>query len=101
MEKAFHDLGRDTLANTEHLHGDWQLVHEYSLSPELLAMPHVWRGPAGPQLTAAAKGAPEAVIDLCHMDGATAGGAAAQAVKSSVQPRARVGAGYLDEYFFQ
>ncbi|MFZ5512397.1 MAG: cation-translocating P-type ATPase [Pseudomonadota bacterium] len=81
MEKAFHDLGRDTLANTEHLHGDWQIVHEYSLSPELLAMSHVWRGPEGPQLTVAAKGAPEAVIDLCHMNEAAAGEAAAQAAR--------------------
>lgn len=66
MEKAFHDLGRDHLASTEHLHGaDWTLVHAYGLRPDLLAMSHVWRTADG-ELVIAAKGAPEAVLDLCR-----------------------------------
>ncbi len=32
MEKAFHDLGNDRLAQTEHLHADWTLECGYSLS---------------------------------------------------------------------
>src|ERR1051326_7521938 len=36
MEKAFHDLGRDHLLATEHLHGaDWTLAHAYGLRPDL------------------------------------------------------------------
>jgi Ca2+-transporting ATPase len=66
MEKAFHDLGREQLAATEHLHGaDWTLAHAYGLSPDLLAMSHVWRTATGDFLVAA-KGAPEAILDLCH-----------------------------------
>jgi Ca2+-transporting ATPase len=68
MEKAFHKLGSDYLAHTEHLHRDWTLVREYPLSPHLLAMSQVWRSPEGGDYVIAAKGAPEAVMDLCHLD---------------------------------
>ena len=68
MEKAMHELGGRTLLNTEHLHRDWTLIREYPLSPELLAMSRVWRSPDGRNYTIAAKGAPEAIADLCHMN---------------------------------
>ena len=67
MERAFKQLGEASLAGTEHLHGDWHLVREYPLLPELLSMSHVWRAPDGNQLVVAAKGAPEAIVDLCHL----------------------------------
>ena len=67
MEKAFHQLGQRFLANTEHLHHDWQLVQTYALSPALRAMSHVWAANADGVQTVAAKGAPEAVVDLCHL----------------------------------
>jgi P-type Ca2+ transporter type 2C len=66
MERAIKDFGGEYLAHTEHLHGDWRLEREYPLSPELLAMSHVWRAPEGADYVIAAKGAPEAVADLCH-----------------------------------
>ena len=66
MERAIKDFGEAYLAHTEHLHGDWSLEREYPLSPELLAMSHVWRAPEGSAYVIAAKGAPEAVADLCH-----------------------------------
>ena len=72
MERALHDLGQRTLAGTEHLHEEWEIVHEYSLSPELLAMSHVWQGQDQTQHQVAAKGAPEAIIDLCHLPAAQA-----------------------------
>jgi Ca2+-transporting ATPase len=68
MEKAFHRLGQHFLADTEHLHHDWTLKHEYGLTPELRAMSHVWKALAGESHVVAAKGAPEAIIDLCHLD---------------------------------
>jgi len=68
MEQAFHRLGQHFLANTEHLHHDWTLIHEYSLTPQLRAMSHVWQAVSGDTHTVAAKGSPEAVIDLCHLD---------------------------------
>lgn len=70
MEKAFKNLGNDYLANTEHLHNDWNLIREYPLSPHLLAMSHVWQSPTGSDYIIAAKGAPEAIADLCHFDSA-------------------------------
>jgi Ca2+-transporting ATPase len=66
MEKAIHAVGRDWLAQTEHLHDNWELVREYPLSRELLALSHVWKSPSGDDYVIAAKGAPEAIADLCH-----------------------------------
>jgi len=66
MERAIKEFGEAYLAHTEHLHGDWRLEKEYPLSPELLAMSHVWKAPEGMDYVIAAKGAPEAVADLCH-----------------------------------
>ncbi|MEN6335477.1 MAG: cation-translocating P-type ATPase [Phycisphaerales bacterium] len=68
MEKALRELGTRHLARTEHLHDNWSLVQEYPLSPELLALSHVWRSPDGREIMIASKGAPEAVADLCHLD---------------------------------
>jgi P-type Ca2+ transporter type 2C len=66
MEKAFNELGNYSLAGTEHLHNDWKLLREYPLSPQLLAMSHVWQSADGKLYEIAAKGAPEAIADLCH-----------------------------------
>ncbi len=68
MEKAIHELGGKHLSDTEHLHGDWALAHEYSLSPELLALSHVWKANDRDEYVVAAKGAPEAIADLCHFN---------------------------------
>ena len=67
MDTAFKDLGLRYLADTEHLHADWTLVREYPLSEHLLALSHVWRSPDGSRFVIAAKGAPEAIADLCHL----------------------------------
>ena len=65
MERAFKDLGDRYL---DHGAGfeDWTLAHEYSISPDLLALSHVWKSSIGEPYTIATKGAPEAVADLCH-----------------------------------
>jgi len=73
MEQAFQRLGQHFLEKTEHLHRDWTLAHEYGLTPELRAMSHVWKAVDSAAYVVAAKGAPEAIVDLCHL------GAAAQA----------------------
>jgi P-type Ca2+ transporter type 2C len=67
MEKAFKQLGQEYLAQTEHLHADWELLRQYPLSPLLLAMSHVWQSADGQEFMIAAKGAPEAIADLCHL----------------------------------
>ena len=68
MEKAIKESGDDYLTETEHLHKDWSLVHEYPLSKELLSLSRVWKASERDEYIIAAKGAPEAIIDLCHFD---------------------------------
>jgi Ca2+-transporting ATPase len=68
MEKAMCELGERTLMATGHLHSDWTFVREYPLSDSLLAMSRVWESPDRESLVIAAKGAPEAIADICHMD---------------------------------
>jgi Ca2+-transporting ATPase len=70
MEQAFKELGDHYLARTEHIHNDWSLVREYPLSDRLLALSHVWKSPAGDEYVIAAKGAPEAIAELCHLGAA-------------------------------
>jgi Ca2+-transporting ATPase len=71
MEHAFHRMGAEHLQDSGHLHEDWTLVHSYALSPALPAMSHIWRTGetegTGHGHSVSAKGAPEAVMDLCHM----------------------------------
>ncbi|HQQ73937.1 MAG TPA: cation-translocating P-type ATPase [Pseudomonadales bacterium] len=67
MEQAFHRLGQQFLVDTEHLHNNWTLMREYGLTPELRAMAHVWKSIGSDVHVVAAKGAPEAIIDLCHL----------------------------------
>jgi Ca2+-transporting ATPase len=65
MERAFADFGDRCLDGAEHIHPDWVLRHGYPLQPGLLAMTQVWQTTTG--FVVAAKGAPEAVADLCHL----------------------------------
>ena len=57
------------------------LVKAYPLSDSLLAMTHVWRVPGEPGYTVAAKGAPEAIADLCRLDD--------RAIAPALLPRSR------------
>jgi Ca2+-transporting ATPase len=68
MEKALMQLREGDFGKTEHIHTRWELVTEYPLSQDLLAMSNVWRSPDGRDYIIAAKGAPEAIGDLCHFD---------------------------------
>jgi Ca2+-transporting ATPase len=68
MERALNEFGKSRLVNTEHLHNNWVLVRQYPLSPKVLALSQVWRSPAGADYVIASKGAPEAIIDLCHLN---------------------------------
>ena len=68
MDRALKDLGKLYLAGTEHIHDDWVLVREYPLSQKLLALSRVWRSRDGADYVVGAKGAPEAIADLCHFD---------------------------------
>jgi len=69
MEQALRGLGERYMSGTEHLPDGWTLLREYPLSSHLLAISHVWK-PSRPEAgyLIAAKGAPEAIADLCHLD---------------------------------
>lgn len=68
MEITIREFGLRLLAGSEHLHGTWQLVDDYPLTKELLAMSRVWQSTDYSQYIIASKGAPEAIVDLCHLD---------------------------------
>lgn len=68
MEKALrHALETADPAMAGRL-ADAVLVHDYPLTPDLLAMTHVWRLPGKEIPVVAAKGAPEALIRFCRLD---------------------------------
>ncbi|MDQ2949697.1 MAG: cation-translocating P-type ATPase, partial [Acidobacteriota bacterium] len=67
MDRAIRKLGDEALRGTEHLHASWKVVHEYPLAKSLLAISEVWVSPDTAEFVIAAKGAPEAVADLCHL----------------------------------
>jgi len=67
MEIAIKNFGVDCLRGTEHLHEFWQLIYQYPLSKELLAISQVWQSAKNQDYVVAAKGAPEAIFDLCHL----------------------------------
>ncbi len=69
MEKAIQDFGHRWLAGTEHVHDDQAPQFEYPISGDILAMTRVFSGGKPTQHLLATKGAPEAVLDLCHMPG--------------------------------
>ncbi len=67
IDRALLEHGDSAFADTdaEHLHPLWLLEREYPLSAELLAMSQAWTDEQGLRHVAA-KGAPEAVLELCH-----------------------------------
>jgi len=68
MEKAITDLGNLFFKETEHIHSNWKMIKEYSLSKELLAMSRVFSQNKTNEVIIASKGAPEAIFDLCHLN---------------------------------
>lgn len=66
MEKALKKLSERSYFEAGHIHDDWVLLQEYPLSNRLLAMSNVWVSPDQSSYVIAAKGSPEAVVDLCH-----------------------------------
>jgi len=67
IEKEIKSTTEKFLQNTEHIHDPWKLVREYPLSKHLLALSHVWESQDKRKHVIAAKGAPEAIADLCHL----------------------------------
>ncbi len=90
MEAAFHTLAKADLRPGETLPGDNSiLVKSYPLRPDLLAMSQVWRAADTPGYRVAAKGAPEAIAELCQLD-AVARAAVTRAVDTMASSGLRV-----------
>jgi Ca2+-transporting ATPase len=70
METAIGEAGQRLLKDTDHLHARWLLVDDFPLSSEMMAMSRVWQSPDRRAQMIAAKGAPEAIADLCHLEAA-------------------------------
>lgn len=66
MEKAFKDVGERYIPKSEKIQNNWPLIKQYPLSEKLLAMTHVFQSDKGAYIVAA-KGAPEAIAELCHL----------------------------------
>lgn len=69
IDRALHQVGQTYLSDTEHLHADWALARHYPFSRDLFALSYVWNSDQKKPYAVAAKGAPEAIIDLCHLTG--------------------------------
>ncbi len=67
MEKAIQHFGHALLDGTEHVHDGRKPEFEYPLSPDILAMTRVYASHQPTHHLLATKGAPEAVMDLCHL----------------------------------
>ena len=65
MEQELRALGLKHAL--EHLHDDWIPQKEYPLTTKRLAMSCVWKSAKGGDFLVAAKGSPEAIMDLCHL----------------------------------
>jgi len=68
LEREIRSAIGQFLINTEHVHDNWTLVREYPFSKELMALSHVWESADKQDYVIAAKGAPEAIFDLCHLN---------------------------------
>lgn len=68
MERAIHTAARAFASNAVAQLRGMELIREYDLTPELLAVTHVWRAAGADRAYVAVKGAPETVMDLCHLD---------------------------------
>jgi len=68
MEKELNRVGEFYIKDPKHLNIDWEIVKEFPLSKDLLAFSHIWKNKNESKMILASKGAPEAIIDLCHLN---------------------------------
>ncbi len=71
MELAFLEAGKSLPGGVATLYNEREIAREYPLIPESLSIVHAWQG-AHAGYDIAAKGAPQAILELCQADSATA-----------------------------
>jgi len=67
MDQALHGLAAEFAEAGGEARAGWTLAREYGMSAQLRAVAHGWHPGAGARGLVAAKGAPEAIADLCHL----------------------------------
>jgi Ca2+-transporting ATPase len=68
IEKELNKMGELYIKDLKNKYAEFELIKEYPLSKKLLALSHVWQHKKGEELIIASKGAPEAVLNLCHVN---------------------------------
>lgn len=68
MERAIQEAADRWTPSEKPRLANMSLIREFDLTPELLAVTHVWRSPENSLAEIAVKGAPETVFDLCRID---------------------------------
>ncbi|MGC1818812.1 MAG: cation-translocating P-type ATPase, partial [Casimicrobiaceae bacterium] len=71
MERAYRDLARERSPDVVDRLDNHTLAHSYALSPEQLSVAYIWQPPDRDTHVVAAKGAPEAIMDLCDLAAGT------------------------------
>lgn len=66
MEKGLHATGQHHLNGRHGAFGGGQMVQTSALSPSLKTISHVWQFETDDPQVLSAKGAPEAIMNLCH-----------------------------------
>jgi len=67
IEKELNEMSNLYLKNGKSTLHNFKLIKEYPISKKLLALSHVWQLENSQEVVIAAKGAPEAILDLCHL----------------------------------
>ena len=67
MEKAIKKIAIKSFSGLKDLYSDMNLINQYSLTKETLAMTNVWKTNNETNYIIAMKGAPETVCNLCHL----------------------------------
>jgi Ca2+-transporting ATPase len=67
MERALQAARDRLLPGPKDAQRDWEMIREYPLTPELLAVSHAWRYGHESSVVVASKGAPEAIAELCRL----------------------------------
>ena len=66
IEKELNKIGNLYIKKIKEIHNNFNLIKEYPLSKKLLALSHVWQSKDKKEFIIASKGAPEAILELCH-----------------------------------
>lgn len=81
MEKAYYRFAQERVPGVFDKVKAWTLVHAHPLSPDQLFVAHVWQTPSSSAYVVAAKGAPEAIAEICALDDAQRAEIRAQVAK--------------------